>query len=214
MKRIGQLRETVVTILNELFGDRENGIVFNSSDTKKNSGGKKNRSKHEQINSVNWSARCRGKYYVTVRCIGMTMLEFIDEYRNQKVILFIREKPFQESSFKLIEYLIYKNTPTWKTTGFVLNVDTEKNILRLKFEDILDPVELQITKQTPLWLLDKNYNIEFSCKIYPFWRHNNLHLINDKNSDLSKVWKSFRMERSIPDWEYEIIKSANTDSIP
>ncbi len=194
MNKIGQIRIRISEILNELFGDYENEIIFRPENTIKSSGGTEKSSKCSRNNSVNWIARCNGKLFIVVHCIGMTMTEFIKEYNNKNILIFKTQREIG------IEYSLYINCPTWKTSGYLLNVDLENNILKLKINDIIDPVELPITKNTPRWLFEEGNKFEFTCKIYPFWRMNNLHLI--QNSDLSKVWKTFKLKQYLSDYEY------------
>jgi len=182
MKKIGTLRLKISEILNEILGNEDENIFFYPEDIIKKSGGIKKKSKYELTTSSNWSAYSQKSPRLNVSCVGLTMQEFIAEYENQNIV------------YSRNEYLItlYKNEPIWKTNGYVIKVDENKEYITLKISDILDSICISILSETPKWLSNSDSKINFKCKIYQFWRFLNISKI--EQSDWSKVWKTFRRD--------------------
>ena len=198
MRNEGQIRIRVTEILNKLFTKNKETMIFYPENTIKKSGGGEKRDKN---NSVNWYAKGLTGSYINVECVGMTMSDFIEEYAKEKIIIITTQKEIG------VTYSLYKNVPTFLTTGYLFSVNQQKNLVKLKINDLFESIEIPITKDTPKWLLEEKDKFEFSCKIYLYWRPNNIELIKD--SDFSKVWKTFRIERYLDDFEYEFYTKEN-----
>lgn len=182
MKKIGILRLRISGILNEILGSEDDNIFFYPEDIIKKPGGSKKKSKYELATSSNWSAYSMISPRLNVSCVGLTMQEFIVGYEKQNIVY--------RKSENLIT--LYKNEPIWKTKGYVIKVDENKDNITLEISDILNPVCISTLSETPKWLYNSNSRINFKCKIYQFWRFLNISKI--EKSDWSKVWKTFRRD--------------------
>jgi hypothetical protein len=193
MKMTGEIRKKVAEILTRLFGNEGEGLVFKPEDTIKRSGGRKRLSKYTLNNSVSWSAEAA--HSVMIHCVGLTMTEFI-KYFEKGELSYIRE-----DSYGLPMITIYRNTPLWKTSGYVKAVDRNHGTLTLRILDLFDVVTAPICDKTPQWLLDEEHGtVSFTCKIHQGWR--SLRSYDDLN--WSKVWKTFKFDRhlALEDVEY------------
>jgi len=80
MKKIGEVRKKVASILTNRFGDEGQNIIFRPEDTIKRSVAGQKLTKYELKTSPNWYAKSDGAISIWVDCIGMTMTEFISEF--------------------------------------------------------------------------------------------------------------------------------------
>jgi hypothetical protein len=187
MNKKKSIRTEVVDILNELFGDIEKGVIFPTEKTTKRSGGGRKISKNELKTSTSWSAFSEGTSSVCVSCVGLTMAEFIKEYKNNNCL-------FTTSKQRSLQFItIYKNKPEWKANGHVKSFDLEKQEIILYIGDLIlvDDVTAKITKKTPEWLLNSPPErlASFTCKIHQGWRE----LKSFDDYDWDEIWKTFRL---------------------
>jgi len=182
MKKVGAVRLKISRILNEILGNEDENIFFYPEDIFKKPGGSKRKSEYELATSSNWSEYSKMSPRLNVSCVGLTMQEFIVEYEKQNIVY--------SRSENLIT--LYKNEPIWKAQGYVISSDKNKQNITLKISDILNPVCISISNETPKWLYNSDSKINFKCKIYQFWRFLNISKI--EQSDWSKVWKTFRRD--------------------
>ena len=187
------IRQQIANILTELFGNRSEGKIFLPEHTKKRTGGGKKHSAYDLKTSQSWTAKSIGDESIWVSCVGMTMAEFIKEHGENNIY-------YQSSKqFGFPEIFIYRNKPEWKTSGYVINLNREKDLVVLHFSDLLflDKVETSITKETPKWLIETppNLHAAFFCKIYQGWRGLN----TIEGFDWSKVWKTFKLDSYLSD---------------
>jgi len=180
--------QEVTKILNNLFGNVKNDIVFLEENTIKNSSAGKKRSKYELKTSSNWSATSTGKSSILVMCIGMTMTEFIQEYKMNNIFIF--NDPILSS------ISIYKNEPIWKTLGYVTCINTLNNKIGLHIYDLMpvDEVSIEIDKKIPKWLYSNPEKYAaFKCRLFLWWRIR-CTFSSLNNDELSKFLKTFKFD--------------------
>jgi len=79
------IRQKVVDILNVLFGDENGESIFFIENTTKRTGGY-NVPKEDFSKTMSWSAMSDGKNPKWVICVGMTMTEFVKEYKTNNCL--------------------------------------------------------------------------------------------------------------------------------
>lgn len=189
------IRQQVADILTEHFGDRSEGRIFLPENTTKRTGAGKKHTAYELRTSQGWSAKSIGHELIWLSCIGVSMSEFIKEYNSDNAY-------YQRSkTFSFTEITIYRDKPEWKTRGYVIGVNKEKNLVVLHFSDLwmLDKIETSVTKETPRWLIENSFKLHatFTCKIYQSW----LSFETVDGYNWSKVWKTFKLDSFLSDDE-------------
>jgi len=115
------------------------------------------------------------------------MKEFIENYKNDNLYILENNKYVRQIS-------IYLNSPSWRTRGFVEDVDYSNNQLIMHIEDLLYPVSVRINSEIPQWLLEYGDTVVcFIYKIHQGWRSLNSY----EGLDWSKVWKTFKFDGHI-----------------
>jgi len=187
------IRDNVSTILTELLGDKNNGNIFTPENTIRRSSAGKKMTKYDLKTSASWSASSIGKHSIRVLCIGMTMSEFIQEYKNNNISIF--------KDNVLLTFNIYKNEPIWNTSGHVKKTDSFNSELTLHIEDLkIDDITIKINEYTPKWLYENPGSLAlFDCRIYLWWRL----ITNINDSDWPGVFKTFKFDHYLTEDELE-----------
>ncbi|NTU73800.1 hypothetical protein HGB07_06590 [Candidatus Roizmanbacteria bacterium] len=190
MKNIGSYRVEIAEIINELFGTVDGIVDFNPEDIIKRSGGCSKKTKYDLAISSSWSAFSKNPSHKSVSCVGLTMQDFLEEYRKGNIVYLEHE-----------HYItFYKNDPIWIAEGYVEQIDSDNKKVILNITDIFDPVSISIQKGMPKWLYDSDGDVYFTCKIYHYWR--SLKVSDIEKSDWIKVWKTFK-QSFLSQWEIE-----------
>jgi len=145
----------------------------------------------------NWSAEAENsERCLWVSGVGMTMSEFIDLFRKNQIYYTVGTN----SSFQQIT--AYKKVPNWETEGYVKAIDKNNNTLILYISDCHRFCSVNITKETPSWLLEDTGDkiVTFQFKIFQGWLR--LKLLD--NLDWSDVWKTFEFDGLLDKEEIEL----------
>lgn len=180
-------RQEVAEIITDLFGDKNNGVIFLPENTTKRTGGGAKISKYDLKTSTGWSAKYNGDATIFVSCVGMTMTEFVKEYKKTNIYSVVSKH------LGFLDITIYRKHPEFKTYGCVRSIDLKKGVVSLYLAGLVyvDEITTNITPETPKWLIDPPTSYaSFNCRIYQGWRS----LTSFETPSWDKVWKTFKLQ--------------------
>ncbi|MFA8451818.1 MAG: hypothetical protein ACEPOW_14075 [Bacteroidales bacterium] len=196
MEKEKKIKEEIAEIINKNFRSKFNSINITSNELKKRSGGSSKLTKYELATSSSWNLSSKSIPGIYFNCFGLTMSEFIKEYKFGNIIY------LEKDNF----ITFYKDIPLLKCRGKVLNYDSNNKILELEISDIIESIKISIDEKTPKWLFEIDSKIYFKCKIFAYWRQFSITEIG--KFDWTKVWKTFKQEfNSNREWEDNFVKN-------
>lgn len=185
MSKAKTIREEVVDILNELFGDEISGNIFTIEKTYKNSGGLKTPMSRLKT-ATRWSAHSEKSTFVS--CVGLIMTDFIKEYKNNSCLYTFSEK----DNVKFIN--IYSKKPEWDSDGYVINIDPKSSEITLHINELqlIDDIKVKISEYTPKWLINcpSSRFAVFTCKIHQAW----IQMKTINGFDSKEIWETFKLD--------------------